>query len=106
AIFATASGPPTASSVDVSLTNSTVEGNSASFQGGGLMLQLFGRGGAVRASVTGSTFDGNTALSGGAINSFEQATTPTATATLTVTNSTLFGNSPVLGGGLTNTPPG
>jgi hypothetical protein len=85
----------------VSLTNLTVEGNVAGFEGGGLALQLDNRanGGSITAAVTGSTFDGNTALAGGAINSSEQAFAGTS-ATLTVTNSTLFANSAVVGGGL------
>src|SRR5262249_50564698 len=74
--------------------------------GGGAMLDLFSTSGSIRASVTGSTFDGNSALSGAAINAHEQTTTATASATLTVTNSTLFANSAILGGGLINSATG
>jgi hypothetical protein len=100
-------GPATTPSINIALTNSTVEGNIAGFRGGGLGLFLDNRanGGAITAAITGSTFDGNTALAGGAINSSEQAFAGTS-ATLTVTNSTLFANSAVLGGGLDNSTNG
>src|SRR5262249_8599349 len=74
--------------------------------GGGASLEFFSGAGAIRGSVTGCTFDGNSALVGGAIEGFEQATKVTASATLTLTNSTLFANSASLGGGLDNSANG
>jgi predicted outer membrane repeat protein len=92
------------STVDVTLTDTTISGNRAR-TGAGLYLELDAEdsvGGRVRASVNSSTISGNTATGqGGGIYAQEQAT-PTTTATLTLVNSTLYGNRAGTGGGLYN----
>src|SRR5262249_11877990 len=97
-----ASGPSTRSVASVSVTRSTVSGNSAG-TGGGSYFDLSGSGhGAALASVATSTLSGNSAGNqGGGVYAQELAATAT-TATLTVINSTLFGNNATLGGGLFN----
>ncbi len=92
------------STVNVTLTDSTISGNRAR-TGAGLYLELDAEdsvGGRVRASVNSSTISGNTATGlGGGIYAQEQGTA-TTTATLTLVNSTLYGNRADTGGGLYN----
>jgi hypothetical protein len=116
--------------VDVRLTALTVSGNSNGpsltlLAGGGITLDLFAgidgpdtsvTGGTVRAALTASTVAENSArLSGGGIRAREevrravpgQLRVENASATLTVTNCTLFANhSDSFGGGLSNTAVG
>ena len=73
------------SSATVSVTNSTLSGNSASF-GGGIYAS------SATVAVTNSTLSGNSAISGGGIYA--------RSATVSVTNSTLSGNSANYGGGI------
>jgi predicted outer membrane repeat protein len=92
------------STVNVTLTDSTVSGN-RSLAGAGLYLELDAEdsvGGRVRTSVTSSTISGNTATGqGGGIYAQEQGTA-TTTVTLALVNSTLYGNRAGTGGGLYN----
>jgi fibronectin-binding autotransporter adhesin len=95
-------------SVNVTLTGLTIDGNSA-FLGGGVYFDLFAgisgqnpslTGGSIQASVTGCTLSNNHATLGGGIGASEvtrkgvvgQLTVANASATLTVTNSTIFSN--------------
>jgi predicted outer membrane repeat protein len=75
----------------LTVTNSTLAGNSAAAQGGAIYNYL----GTV--TITNSTFSDNTALAGGAIYNFvpDQGT-------LTVNGSTFSGNSASVGGGILN----
>jgi hypothetical protein len=70
----------------LTITNTTLSGNSANFGGG---IRDFGG----TVTVTGSTLSGNSANLGGGIAS---------DGTLTVSNSTLSGNSAISGGGIYN----
>jgi hypothetical protein len=110
-------------SVDITLTGLTIDGNSA-FLGGGIDVNVFAgiseanqnlTGGVVRASLSNSTISGNRAAFGGGIYAHEEARRAVpnslvpilvvnASATLTVTNSTVFANhADSLGGGVDNT---
>ncbi len=94
----------TAASVSFTLTNSTISGN-RSTTGAGIEFDIAAQdsaGSKVRVSVTSSTISGNTATGqGGGIYAQEQAAA-TTTATLTLLNSTLYGNRAGTGGGLYN----
>jgi len=84
----------------LTLTNSTLSGNSAtSFGGdGGGIFNSYGG----RTTLTNSTLSGNSAYHGGGIfNSFGGTSTQIHT-TLTLTNTTLTGNSASNGGGIYN----
>jgi predicted outer membrane repeat protein len=99
-----AGGPSTRTVASVTVTRSTVSGNSAGDTGGGGYFDLSnsGQGAAARASLTASTVSGNSAVNqGGGVYAQERAATNT-TAVLTLTNSTVFGNSASLGAGLLN----
>ena len=94
----------TAASVTFTTTNSTISGN-RSATGAGLYLEITAQdsaGSKVRVSMTSSTISGNVATGqGGGIYAQEQAAA-TTTATLTLLNSTLYGNRAGTGGGLYN----
>ena len=99
----------------LTLTNSTLSGNSAAFSGGGGIFNS----GTATVTLTNSTLTGNSAVSGGGIYNFGTATLTNSTltgnsagvdrrrrrifnggtATLTLTNSTLSGNSASYDGG-------
>ncbi len=72
----------------LTVTNSTLSGNSAGLSGGGIHNVL-------TATVSNSTLSGNSANFGGGINL-------ESSATMTVSNSTLSGNSANFGGGIHN----
>jgi len=104
-------GSSTRATATVTLSRSTVEGNSCATNGGGIEFLLGSpfndAAGTTLASVTACTIDGNTAGGpftfgqGGGI--FAQETgMANSTALLTVTNSTLFANSAFAGGGIDN----
>jgi len=72
----------------LTVTNSTLSSNSAGNAGGGIYNLLY-----ARLTVTNSTLSSNSAFYGGGIFNYER---------LTVTNSTLSGNSASYGGGIYN----
>ena len=76
----------------LTITNSTLSGNSASIVGGGIWNNT-----SSILTITNSTLSGNSANDGGGI--YNLGTGP---ATLTITNSTLSGNSATQGGGIRN----
>jgi hypothetical protein len=99
------SSPSTLATAKVTMTNSTVEGNNSNNDGGGLWFTLgnaFNPQGTMAVSVTASTIDGNTATSQGGGLLARETGTATSTANVTVTNSTLFGNSAFAGAGIDN----
>jgi hypothetical protein len=86
------------------LTNSTIAGNRAATSGAGLYFDLSstGHGASAVAAVSGSTVSGNSAGNqGGGVYSQELAAAAT-TATVAMTNDTVFGNNAKLGGGWYN----
>jgi hypothetical protein len=94
-ILSQASGGP----ATVTITNSTISGNS-SFNGGGILN--FAATGTATLTINNSTINGNSVPgSGGGIYNFAQGGN---TATLTITNGTISGNSATggLGGGIFN----
>jgi predicted outer membrane repeat protein len=102
--------PATAATATFTLTTSTVEGKSAgSGNGGGLWLQLagdFNAQGTSAASVSASTFDGNSAGGQGGAVFAQETGSATSTAHLTITNSTLYANAASAGAGLYNSASG
>jgi fibronectin-binding autotransporter adhesin len=103
--FAFPPPPSTAATATFTMTTSTVEGNSAGGNGGGLWFDLgdtFNAQGTTLASVTASTIDSNSAVSQGGGVFAQEVGTATSTATLTLTNSTLFANGAFAGAGLDN----
>ena len=88
--------------VSALIFNSTFAHNQATNTGGAICSVALGGSGYV--AVTGSTFDGNTAASGGAIfSSGAPYLGYQCYPSVGITNSTLSGNSAILGGGVYNT---
>ncbi|MBI3248438.1 MAG: hypothetical protein HYZ50_18205 [Deltaproteobacteria bacterium] len=86
----------------LTLIDSTVTNNQASYCGGGI-ANFASEGGTASATLTNSTVSGNYADLGGAGGGIcNYATADTSTAILTLTNSTVSGNDADSGGGIAN----
>ncbi len=96
------SGGAILNSGTLTLTNSTLSGNSAGGSGGGIYNANFS-GSSATLTLTNATLSDNLAGSyGGGIANFGSGTGNFGTATLTLTNSTLSHNSANIGGGISN----